>query len=105
MNIVGVYPHGQTFMKRALIHRSVQAISYKSILQNLFHSNIHRIFKGLKDHTVLSRKQIDILLWSKLPIDYTDEQKNVKIKNLLAKMRKQHIIKVGEDRLWHLCSV
>ena len=39
------------------------------------------------------------------PIDYTDEQKSVKIKNLLAKMRKQHIIEVGEDRLWHLCSV
>lgn len=63
------------------------------------------IIKGLKDHTVLSRKQIDELLWSKLPIDYTDEQKSVKIKNLLAKMRKQHIIEVGEDRLWHLCSV
>ena len=64
-----------------------------------------RIIKGLKDHTVLSRKQIDELLWSKLSIDYTDEQKSVKIKNLLAKMRKQHIIEVGEDRLWHLCSV
>lgn len=63
------------------------------------------IIKALKDHTVLSRKQIDELLWSKLPIDYTDEQKSVKIKNLLAKMRKQHIIEVGEDRLWHLCSV
>ena len=63
------------------------------------------IIKALKDHTVLSRKQVDELLWSKLPIDYTDEQKNVKIKNLLAKMRKQHIIEVGEDRLWHLCSV
>lgn len=63
------------------------------------------IIKALKDHTVLSRKQIDELLWSKLPIDYTDEQKSVKIKNLLAKMRKQHIIEVGEDRLWHLCNI
>lgn len=63
------------------------------------------IVKALKDHTVLSRKQIDELLWSKLPIDYTDEQKSVKVKNLLAKMRKQHIIEVGEDRMWHLCSV
>ena len=30
------------------------------------------IIKALKDHTVLSRKQIDEFLWSKLPIDYTD---------------------------------
>ena len=62
------------------------------------------IIKALKDHTVLSRQQINELLWSKLPIDYTEEQKDVKIKNLLAKMRKQQIIKVGSDRLWHLCN-
>jgi len=62
------------------------------------------IIKALKDHTVLSRQQINELLWSKLPIDYTEEQKDVKIKNLLAKMRKQHIIEVGPDRLWHLCN-
>lgn len=37
-------------------------------------------------------------------MDYTEEQKDVKIKNLLAKMRKQQIIKVGSDRLWHLCN-
>lgn len=63
------------------------------------------IIKALKDHTALSRKQVDELLWGKLPISYTEEQKRVKIKNLLAKMRKQHIIEVGEDRLWHLCNI
>ena len=62
------------------------------------------IIKALKDHVVLSRKQIDELLWSKLPIDYTDEQKTVKIKNLLAKMRRQHLIEVRPDRLWNLCK-
>lgn len=63
------------------------------------------IIKALKDHTALSRKQVDELLWGKLPLSYTEEQKRVKIKNLLAKMRKQHIIEVGEDRLWHLCNI
>lgn len=60
------------------------------------------IIKALKDHTVLNRKQIDKLLWSKLPIDYSQEQKSIKIKNLLAKMRKLNIIEVGADRSWYL---
>lgn len=63
------------------------------------------IIKALKDHASLTRKQVDELLWSKLPIDYTDEQKSIKIKNLLAKMRRLHIIKVGPDRLWHLYEI
>ena len=48
------------------------------------------IIKGLKDHTVLSRKQIDELLWSKLPINYADEQKSVKIKICLQKCKTTH---------------
>ena len=32
------------------------------------------IIKALKDHKFLSRKQINELLWSKLPIGYTDEK-------------------------------
>ena len=31
------------------------------------------IIKALKDHKVLSRKQIYELLWNKLPIDYTED--------------------------------
>lgn len=60
------------------------------------------IVKALKDHTVLSRKQINELLWGKLPIDYTDEQKLSKLGNLLTKMRKHGIIWVDEKRMWHL---
>ena len=63
------------------------------------------IIKALKDHVVLSRKQIDELLWSKLPIDYTDEQKLRKIGNLLTKMRKIGVIKVDAKRLWHLSDI
>ena len=60
------------------------------------------IVKALKDHKVLSRKQINELLWGKLPIDYTDTQRLNKIGNLLMKMRRQGVIWVDEDRMWHL---
>lgn len=60
------------------------------------------IVKALKDHTELSRKQINELLWSKLPIDFSDEQKLSKIKNLLYKMHRNNIIMLDENRQWNL---
>lgn len=63
------------------------------------------IIKALKDHSVLSRKQINELLWNKLPIDYTDEQKQGKIGNLLTKMRKSGLIRTDINRQWHLCEI
>ena len=66
------------------------------------HAGWNGIIKALKDHTVLSRQQINELLWSKLPIDYTEEQKLRKIGNLLTKMRKNKEIQTDENRLWHL---
>ena len=60
------------------------------------------IVKALKDHKVLGRKQINELLWGKLPIDYTEEQKLSKIKNLLYKMHKQNALWIDENRMWHL---
>ena len=60
------------------------------------------IIKALKDHKVLSRKQINELLWNKLPVNFTEEQKIGKIGNLLTKLRKKGIIYTDEKRLWHL---
>lgn len=59
------------------------------------------IIKALNDHKVLSRKQINELLWNKLPIDFTEDQKMAKIKNLLYKMHKNDEIWLDEDRMWH----
>ena len=59
------------------------------------------IKKALNDHKVLSRKQINELLWNKLPVDFTEEQKMAKIKNLLYKMHKNDEIWLDEDRMWH----
>ena len=59
------------------------------------------IIKALKDHKVLNRKQINELLWNKLPVDFTEEQKLAKIKNLLYKMHKNSVIWLDEERKWH----
>ena len=63
------------------------------------------ILKALNDHKVLSRKQINELLWNKLPIDFTEDQKIGKIGNLLTKLRKKGIIYTDEKRLWHLSKI
>ena len=34
------------------------------------------IIKALKDHKELSRKQINELLWNKLPVDFTEKTEN-----------------------------
>ncbi len=60
------------------------------------------ILKALNDHKVLSRKQINELLWNKLPIDFTEDQKMAKIKNLLYKMHKNNTIYLDGNRNWRL---
>ena len=60
------------------------------------------IIKALKDHKELSRKQINELLWNKLPVDYTDTQRVNKIGNLIMKLKRQGVIKTDEKRSWHL---
>ena len=62
------------------------------------------IIKALKDHKVLSRKQINELLWNKLPIDYTDTQRLNKIGNLLMRMKREGSIVLDEKRMWHLAK-
>lgn len=59
------------------------------------------MMKALNDHEVLSRKQINELLWGKLPIDYTDSQRLNKIGNLLMKMKREGNIWLDENRMWH----
>ena len=60
------------------------------------------VVKGLKDHTALGRKQINDILWSKLPAILSDQQKQNKIENILRKLRKANVIYVGEGKLWRL---
>ena len=57
------------------------------------------ILKSIKQHGSLNRKDIDDLLWEKLPGFMNDEQKNHKISNLIAQLRKKGKIKnIGIDK-------
>lgn len=56
------------------------------------------IKKSIKEHGHLVRKDIDELLWTKLPEWMDDHQKKVKINNLLSEMRKKKMIRnAGSD--------
>lgn len=50
------------------------------------------IIKALKDHDMLTRSDIDSLLWKKLPDYMTESQKKTKIGNLLTELRKKKVI-------------
>lgn len=50
------------------------------------------IEKAIKEHRSLSRKDIDELLWNKLPDWMEDNQKKIKINNLISELRKKGLI-------------
>ena len=62
------------------------------------------IVRTLKEHVLLSRAQINELLWNKLPSDFDDKRKNSKIGNLLTKMRKSGVITTAEKKQWKLAE-
>ncbi len=56
------------------------------------------ICKAVKEHGSLARKDIDELLWNKLPDWMDDKQRRIKVGNLIAELRrKQRIINKGSD--------
>ena len=50
------------------------------------------IIKAIKQHKELSRKEIDDLLWNKLPDWMSDKQKKNKVNNLIAELSRNKII-------------
>jgi len=63
------------------------------------------ITKAIKQHKELSRKEIDDLLWNKLPDWMTEQQKKNKVRNLIYElMRKGVITNIGTKResIWVL---
>ncbi len=57
---------------------------------------IDLIKKSIKQHGHLERKDVDELLWTKLPEWMDDYQKKIKVNNLLSEMSKKGQIK-NED--------
>jgi len=51
------------------------------------------IVKAIKEHKELNRKEVDELLWSKLPDWMTDTQKKTKVNHLLSELRRNNLIK------------
>lgn len=47
------------------------------------------VLKALSQHSTMSRADIDELLWNKLPDWMTDEQRKIKINNLLSELRRK----------------
>lgn len=65
------------------------------------------ILKALKEHSILTREEITKLLWKKLPDVLNEDQKAIKVKNLLSKLRSQNKIKnlrKGSISNWQLKS-
>lgn len=62
------------------------------------------ILMGIKQHGGLSRKDIEEILWEKLPASYnTEEKKRRKVANLLSEMRKEGLISSahrGRGSVW-----
>lgn len=56
------------------------------------------IIQGIKDHGLLSRQDIDQLLWDRLSDLYSDKQKKIKINNLISDLRRMGKIQnIGSD--------
>jgi ATP-dependent DNA helicase RecG len=63
------------------------------------------ILKALKQHKIMSRKEVDDLLWSKLPDWMSENQKKNKVGNLLTELRlniKIHNIGSFKNPKWEL---
>ena len=57
------------------------------------------IVKAVKEHGSVSRKDIDDLIWDKLPDMYDNKQKKVKINNLITELSRKGMIRnTGNDR-------
>jgi ATP-dependent DNA helicase RecG len=56
------------------------------------------IIKGLEDHGSLGRSDINDILWNRLSDLYTDEQRRIRINNIIASMRQKGLIRnTGTD--------
>ena len=63
------------------------------------------LLDALADHNVLTRQDIDVLLWNALSDQLSDSQKKNKIGNLLTRLRKKGLIMnvtLGNKSEWTL---
>lgn len=84
------------FVAKSLAQQTGQKASYSKNLAFDKQYYLDLICKALKEHGSLSRKDIDELLWNKLPDWMDDKQRKAKVGNLLTELRaSQKIVNKG----------
>ncbi len=95
------------FIAKSLAQQTGQKASYSKNLAFDKQYYLDLICKAVKEHGSLARKDIDELLWNKLPDWMDDKQRRIKVGNLIAELRrKQVIVNQGSDTrpAWALVS-
>jgi ATP-dependent DNA helicase RecG len=84
------------FVAKTLAQQTGQKARYSKNLAFDKQYYLDLICKALKEHGVLARKDIDELLWNKLPDWMDDKQRKAKVGNLLSELRQsQKIVNAG----------
>ena len=86
------------FIAKSLAQQTGQKASYSKNLAFGKQYYLDLICKAVTEHGSLARKDIDELLWNKLPDWMDDKQRKIKVGNLITELRKkQRIINQGSD--------
>ena len=84
------------FIARSVAQQTGQKAKYSKNLAFDKQYYLDLICKAITEHGSMARKDIDELLWNKLPDWMTDKQKKTKVGNLLAELRRsQKIVNHG----------
>jgi len=86
------------FIAKSLAQQTGQKASYSKNLAFDKQYYLDLICKAVKEHGSLARKDIDELLWNKLPDWMSDKQRKAKVGNLLTELRRKgKITNTGTD--------
>ena len=86
------------FVAKSLAQQTGQKASYSKNLAFDKQYYLDLIYKAVKEHRSMSRKDIDELLWNKLPDWMDDKQRKTKVGNLVAELRRANkIANKGSD--------
>ncbi len=80
------------FIAKSLAQQTGQKASYSKNLAFDKQYYLDLICKAVKEHGSLTRKDIDELLWNKLPEWMDDKQRKIKVGNLVAELRRGRLI-------------
>lgn len=80
------------FIARSLAQQTGQKARYSKNAAFDKQYYLDLICKAVKEHGTMTRKEIDELLWNKLPEWMDDKQRKIKIGNLIAELRRAGLI-------------